>query len=355
MQTWYVLTTSNPKRAKAHLERWNVMVESKKEYFSENSIDSFIPCTFIDSGMYEPDALQEKLSIRSALYRYLFVRGELNDISSLISAVNRNSADRMFFLKNDQNRKATIKQSDMDKVIALCSEGEYTLDLPLSAKDLKAGNEIPLPDTLFENGNATYKIVDVVRKKNGTYKVQLELNLFNLSFKRLFVTLHDVPDDTRLGEIVATAQKKLVDIFCRRVNDKQTNATKAEDERTLKTIFSDRALPFPPGAMRRHFLALMLICAHLLNSGGQEKETQKKLVERELADIAQLRESKAATDTRAYLHVAMYIATREPKYREHAKAYVREHNPASPYLRKLVSTCSKREALKFMGEKTSMQ
>jgi len=132
--------------------------------------------------MYEPDALQEKLSIRSALYRYLFVRGELNDISSLISAVNRNSADRMFFLKNDQNRKATIKQSDMDKLIALCSEGEYTLDLPLSAKDLKAGNEIPLPDTLFENGNATYKIVDVVRKKNGTYKVQLELNLFNLSF-----------------------------------------------------------------------------------------------------------------------------------------------------------------------------
>ncbi len=84
---------------------------------------------------------------------------------------------------------------------------------------------------------------------------------------------------------------------------------------------------------------------------AQAKERLKQQVLQELDVIAQLRESKASTDTRAYLHVAMYIATREPKYREQARAYIHEHDPASPYLHKLVSTCTKREALKFMGDK----
>ena len=354
MKTWYVLTTNNPRRAKTHLEQWNITVEEHHkdgQDTNEKSIDAFIPYTFIESGIYEPDVQQEKLSIRSALYRYLFVQGELDDISRLIAEVNSQSEDRLFFLQNDRESKATIRQDDMDELVALCSKGEYTLDLPLSASDLKVGNTIPLTNTPLEKGSATYKIVGVVPKKNRTYKVQIELNLFNVTFKRLFVTLHDVPDDTRLGELVGKAQRSLVDIFSRRVNDKQTEATRQEDEKTLKAVFENRKTPFPPGAMRRHFLALMLICAQLLGD-RQEKAAQQRLVMEELDELSLLRESKAATDTRAYLHVAMYIATREPRYREMAKAYVKEHNPASPYLRRLVTTSSKREALKFMGDKS---
>ena len=346
MKPWYVLTTNNPKHAKEHLEQWNIEMEDENK--QEKSIASFIPCTFIDSTIYEPSAMPDKLSIRSALYRYLFVQGDLDDISSLIYKVNSGSKDRMFFLKNDANTKSTITQSDMDKMIVLCSKEEYSIELPLSVADLKEGNTISLTNTPFEKDTAVYKIVSVVPKKNGTYRVQIELNLFNVTFKKLFVTLHDVSNDTRFGEIVGNAQKKLIDIFSRMVNDKQTEATKAEDQKTLRAIFEDRAMPFPPGAMRRHFLALMLICAHLLGD-TQEKTKQKELVEKELNDIAQLRESKAATDTRAYLHIAMYIATREAKYRENAKAYIREHNPSSPYLRRLVSTSAKRQALKLLG------
>ena len=348
MKPWYVLTTNNPKHAKEHLEQWNIEMEDENK--QEKSIVSFIPCTFIDSNLFEPSAMPDKLSIRSALYRYLFVQGELNDISSLIYKVNSGSNDRMFFLKSDSNTKSTITQSDMDKMVVLCSKEEYSLDIPLSVTDLKEGNMIALTNTPFEKDTAAYKIVSVVPKKNGAYKVQIELNLFNVTFKRLFVTLYDVPNDAHFGEMVGHAQKKLIDIFSRMVNDKQTEATKAEDQKTLRTIFEDKSMPFPPGAMRRHFLALMLICAHLLGD-VQEKARQKELVEKELSDIAKLRESKAATDTRAYLHIAMYIATREAKYREMAKAYIREHNPSSLYLRKWVNTSAKRQALKFLGDK----
>jgi hypothetical protein len=359
MSTWYVLTTNNPKHAKAHLEQWNITVEENQKRFGdfalEKPIDSFIPYTAIDATVYEPDVLTEKLSIRSALYRYLFVQGELVDVKSLISRVNAQSEDRLFFLLVDQDNKesrATIRPSDLEALIKICSSGEYTIDLPLSVSDLKVGSEIHLPSAPFESDNTTCKIVDVVPKKNGAYKVQLELTLFNIPFQRLFVTLHDVPSDTRFSEIVGNAQKKLVDIFSRKVNDKQTEATRLKDEGTLREILQDCTMPFPPGAMHRHFLALMLICAQMLGD-VQTKERLKQQVLQELSAIARLRESKASTDARAYLHVAMYIATREPKYREQARAYIHEHHPASPYLQKLVSTCAKREALKFMGDKAN--
>ena len=345
---WYVLTTNNPKNVKEQFEQWNIEMEAGNK--QERSIDYFIPCTFIDSNIFKASAMPDKLSIRSALYHYLFVQGEFEDISALIYKVNSSSNNRMFFLKKKSNTKATITQSDMDKIVFLCSKDEYSFNLPLFAEDLQEGKMITLTNTPFEKNKAIYKIVNVIPKKNGTYRVQVELNLFNVKFKSLFVTLYDIPNDAQFCEIVGNSQKKIIDIFSRMVNDKQTEFTKSKDQKSLRAIFKNRSISFPPGAMRRHFLALMLICAHLLGD-VQEKAKQKELVEKELNEIAKLRESKAATDTRAYLHIAMYIATKEAKYREKAKAYVREHNPSSPYLRKLINTSAKREALKILGDK----
>ena len=66
--------------------------------------------------------------------------------------------------------------------------------------------------------------------------------------------------------------------------------------------------------------------------------------------IDKKRESKAATDTRAYLHIALYIATKKSEYREMARDYVRKYDPKSQCLRQFVSTATKREARKFFGQ-----
>jgi hypothetical protein len=48
-------------------------------------------------------------------------------------------------------------------------------------------------------------------------------------------------------------------------------------------------------------------------------------------------ESKAATDTRTYLWIALYISTNDPAYRDAAKRYVQDYDPKSPKLRRFVS------------------
>ena len=93
-------------------------------------------------------------------------------------------------------------------------------------------------------------------------------------------------------------------------------------------------------AARSHFMALMLICAHLCRYTAEENRLQTQILDL-LADINQRRESKIATDARAYLWIALYISTQNPAYRDAAKQYVRDFQPKSPKLRSFVSLIRK--------------
>ena len=89
-------------------------------------------------------------------------------------------------------------------------------------------------------------------------------------------------------------------------------------------------------AARNHFLALMLICAHLCRYTAEETALRNRLLE--VLEETNLRsESKAATDTRTYLWIALYISTHAPAYRDAAKQYVRDYQPKSIKLRRFVS------------------
>lgn len=100
--------------------------------------------------------------------------------------------------------------------------------------------------------------------------------------------------------------------------------------------------------MSRHYLALMLICARMM---GDEKALRQYvgLVNAELGDLSRLRESKAATDSRCWLHIAMFIATGKPHFRNLAKAYIRQYNPKSTYLRQFVKQSCKTAGERWIG------
>lgn len=311
----------------------------------------FIPYTFLGPGRTDDDQSKSSFSLRSALRRYLFVEGDAASLEDLMRQWNRTLADKVFFLRDASAHYAQISQFDMDRLIAACSDEQVRLDLPVSLSELKAGDEFTLANTPFEKKDTAYKLLSVKRRRNGTVELQVELKIFNITFRNLFVTYLDDADSASNASLVSSAQKNLLEIFRRRVNRHETDVTRYEDAKTLRSIYEKRDTLFPAGAMKRHFLALMLICAHLL---GDEAGTDRFMTEvsRELADIAKLRESKAATDTRAYLHVAMYIATGEPRYRDLAKTYVRKHNPRSRSLCQFVNTSAKREAGKWLGPKS---
>lgn len=346
---WFVLVASNPKQAELCLAMRNMEDEKNGR---QRSFNTFVPYTFMESALYEEEKMVEKMSLRSALHRYLFVQGDEGGLRELIRGWNATSDYRIFFLRDGSKKHAKISPADMEKLMKACGDDEAAFDIPVSMQDIQPGKFFSLANTPFEGKDTKYKIVSAKRKKGGVVQLQIELTLFNITFRRLFVTYTESTDDGRNASLVSSYQKKLLDILKRKVNDKETVVSKYEDEKTLKDIFEDRNLLMTDGAMHRHFLALMLICAQLLKDEKGKEELMKE-VQKELAELSRQRESKAATDTRAYLHIALYIATKDAVYRELARTYVRKYQPKSLCLRQFVSTSSKREARKFFGKFSS--
>jgi hypothetical protein len=117
------------------------------------------------------------------------------------------------------------------------------------------------------------------------------------------------------------------------VDDKEVNQ---RDAAMLTRLFRYRNHHVENEAARNHFLALMLICAHLCRFTAEEEELMGRVLD-SLATINKKSESKAATDTRTYMWISLYIVTRDPAYRDAIKQYVRDHQPKSPKLRRFVS------------------
>lgn len=346
---WRILLATDPRRVEARLTEVNMLEEKANR---EPAFSLFVPYSVLGTNATEQEFSKEHFSLRSALRRYLFVKGDESLLETLMLEWNRSFDDKTFFLysNKEEKRKARISQQEVEALKRACGDEQVRLNMPLLLSELKVGQKIPLTGTPFAIKDATYTLLDIKRKRGGIVELQVELTLFNVTFPNLFVTYLDSSDKNVQATLVASAQKKLLDVFKHRVSGKHTELSDFEAAKTLRSIYAKRDTPFPDGAMKRHFLALMLICAHLL---GEEAATNTYLaeVQEELSAIAKLRESKAATDTRAYLHIALYIATGNPLYRQLAKTYIQKYHPSSPYLCQFVSTSAKRQAAKYLGPK----
>lgn len=340
---WYVLTTSNPK----HLED----IIAQENAVCPDSYDSFCPYTSLpqESGGDEADG--SRLSLRAALRRYNFVRiPKATDRQKFFAAVSqwsRSSVSSILFLRRGDGVVAQVTPRQLDMMKASC---DAVLIKPeeISARELKVGQTIRLTNSPFDGDGEEGRecvIQAINRKKGGRIELRVELTLFNIKFSNLTVTYEDPGAGDKSSNVVYDAQQKLLAIFRRKTNNKETEASRRKDEQTLKDVFESRTIVMPEGAMRRHHLALMLICARMMND--QKALLQYTgLVNVELTDLSRIRESKAATDSRCWLHIAMFIATGEPHFRNQAKAYIRKYAPKSTYLQQFV-----RQSCKTAGER----
>ena len=343
--SWYVLTTSNPK----HLEE----LIAQANALNPGQYDSYCPYTRLpnESGSTAADS---QLSLRAALRRYDFVRipksvSEQQFVTT-VSEWSRSSVSSILFLRNGDQTNAKVSNGQLNRMRACC-DAELVKPENLSLRDLKKGDEISLAGTPFDAEGDEHRkciIQSITRRRGGMVELKVEMTLFNVRFPNLTITLEDGGASKKASDLVYDAQQKLLAIFRRKTNNKETEATRRQDEKTLQAIFENRAIAIPEGAMNRHYMALMLICARMMND---EKALQQytALVNAELADLSRLRESKAATDSRAWLHIAMFIATGKPHFRNLAKAYIRNYNPKSTYLQQFVKQSCKTAGERWIG------
>ena len=374
-QHWFVLTTLDPKESEVQLRRENVrrdnaghsvfkfvvpaqLLKRRVSFDSSENKENIANNTEQDS-LYMTDprnhlAVRQNNEIRLALYRYIFIFGRESEICRFLDGEwNKYRHNRIQFFCNSGRKRAYVPQKNMNEFIKMLADKRLSFELSPSLDNLRKGEPIQFRNNAFA-GKTVY-VVDSRRTQSG-HVVTVELVLIENALR---LTVHNVSDEdiihldsertkyARNSELIKSNQKKLMAILRRRINRKETEESRMNDTQALNTIYAARFRSFEEGetVAYRHFIAQMLICVCLLHYQDEMSVYTSKVMT-ELAEIDRQGESKAATDVRARLHAALFLATGKPEYRANARAYIRDHQPKSDSLKSLVRLISKRQALK---------
>ena len=356
--TWFLLTSRNPKVSELRLQSENS--ERRKQNLPPLSF--FVPYQFLQrqrpdrmSPTADPHATGEHSNqIRAALHRYIFVCADEDELAATLRKPWNIAEQRLQFFHDHQGRRVTIPTDEMDVFMQACADERLNFEIFPSLDEI--GEEVRLITTPFSGRNV--KILAKRHTSKGT-RLTVEVQLFNTPIS---VRLHDIKDEdlqytkvddrkqqSRDSKLVTGFQRQLIDILSRRINDKETPESRIADAATLDHIYHFHGHQFTSDPLRRRFLAMMLICAHLRHD-AEAVAPLLQTAQQELDLLNARPESRAATDVRAYLHLALYLATATPQYRTAAKQYVRDNNPHSEDLRRLLSLLCRRGAMKAVNK-----
>lgn len=367
---WFVLTTFDPKDAEEQLRRENI----RRDDAGQPAFKAVVPTQFLKRrvsrefpGEFEDiaqddlaadprncNAVRQNNELRSALRRYLFLFGKESEIACFLEGDwNKFHHNRIQFFRDAERRRAYVPQKTMDEFVRMLADRCLSFELSPALDTLRRGEPIRFRNNAFA-GRTAY-VVDSRRTSHG-HVVTVELDLIG---NRLRMKVHNVRDEdiihldgertkyARNNELIKSHQHKLLAVLRRRINRKETEESRMEDLLTLNTIYATRFRRFETSetVSYRHFTAQMLICVCLLHDTDEISAYTSRAMY-ELSEINRQSESKAATDVRARLHAALFLATGKPEYRANARTYIREHQPKSDSLKSLVRLISKRQALK---------
>lgn len=375
LRHWFVLTTFDPKDSEKQLQRENL----RRDDAGVSALRFVVPAQFLKRRVIQtlPDdqddfvsdaecgstesvnprnrqAVRQNNEIRSALRRYIFMFGKESEIDRFLDGDwNKYHHNRIQFFYDVEKKRAYVPQKTMDEFIKMLADKRLSFELSPALGDLQKGEPIQFRNNAFA-GRTAYVVESHRTKKGNVVTVELDLIGNTLRMKVSNVRDEDIIhlDGERTkyaknNELIKSNQKKLLAILRRRINKKETEESRMDDMLALNTIYATRFRYFDESetVAYRHFIAQMLICVCLLHDHDETAAYVGRALA-ELAEIDKLSKSKAATDVRTRLHVALFLATGNPEYRALARTYIREHQPKSDNLKSLVRLISKRHALK---------
>jgi len=299
-------------------------------------IESFYPYDFLkgrrESGQ---EAYREFNGI-------VFLKAKEDDIKELIDDKwNQAFYVRLrYFYDTMTHKPATISEKLMNEFFTHCVKYRGRFELIPSIDGIEAKDRVEIKQGPFAGHQA---LVVSVRHSKGELNLQLAIELVTgLMYIKMsevkanqVVILDRQPTDAIRNDFIEYTQEKILTIYSHRVNTVNDKETRKKDLQILNRLSRYRYYQVENFAAKVHFTALMLICARLRKNVTDEASLKEEVL-RLLAEINKRSESKASTDIRAYLWIALYICTDDPNYRDACKEYIRTANPKSAKLRKFV-------------------
>lgn len=328
-------------------ERWFVMLHYDMKHFmeqlkTENALRLQADRTIIESFYPHEFLSRQTDKLKSDLVNFVFLKASQSDIDKLLSEESNVAPRiRLKHYRNTDGTIATVPDKIMKEFLQACIKhrGEFEITPPISS--IEATDKVRIISGPFTGYEA---LVTRVRLSHGAIHLNLALQLVsgvmnvqmcNVDKNKVTILNRENTDEIRTDFIEYT-QNHLLDILEHRIKRVNDEAINRRDADMLTRLYRYRNYEIKNESARNHFQALMLICAHLCRYSSEEKVLTEQILA-SLSEMNRKSESKAATDTRTYLWIALYVSTHNPSYRDAAKEYVRDYQPKSAKLRRFVS------------------
>lgn len=326
---WFVMTHLEMKR----FMEWLKTENAERLCNGRTVIESFYPYDFLKES--DGDVSKDFANI-------VFLKGTESDVDGLVrDKRNTLSWVRLRHYLDTNGKRATVSDRMMQDFLQACVKyrGQFDITPPISS--IEVMDKVRITSGPFTGYEAS---VERVTLSHGAIQLNLAIHLVtgvmnirmcDVDQKKVTILNRETSDAIR-ADFIEYTQNHLLTILehrIKRINDSVVNQRDAD---MLTRLYRYRYYEVQNESARNHFQALMLICAHLCRYKDEENVLREKVLSI-LAETNKKSESKAATDTRTYLWIALYISTHNPIYRDAAKRYVRDYQPKSPKLCRFVS------------------
>lgn len=331
--TWFVMKHLDMPRFKKWLDAKNVERLAKDCAV----IEPFYPYDYL-KGRKATDIEETQ----NDFHDFVFLKASKDDVDALVNDEwNKAFRVRLHYLLDPMTKEAAkVSEKAMDSFYASCVKyrGHFEITPPIS--DIESKDRVEIKRGIF-SGNEAY----VVRVRHSKGELHLDLAV-QLVSGVMNITMTDVKPhevvlldrsavDAIRKDFIEYTQNKLITIYEHRVKVINDAESRYKDMTMLNRLYRYHNYEVAGPAAKAHFKALMLICAHLRKDAQAEAALREEVLTL-LTAINSRSESKASTDTRTWLWIALYISTLDPTYRDAAKQYIRDNSPKSSKLCRFV-------------------
>ena len=353
---WFVMKCQSAEKVEAYIDQYNadalVAADDKVE-------DLFIPSLAIkkravnrtaNDATAPSDARRsidddvKNNEMRSVLRHFVFLYtrpSAFDRLDNHLSTQYWNVGPTHLVHYNDGCRHAiTVSPQKMNIFINGCLE--YLERFEIHAKDAEISNgiEVTVRTGSFKDFKA--EVYNVHYKADGI-RFSIAIKFFA---NDRYIHIHNRrPEDVLLQDqespvfstdFIDRIQTALLSILRRRVNKKETTESRKADASQLRQLYYLRHAMIDDQFRSVQLDALMSVCASLMKN-KQEKTKYNRIIKQRIKDIRSREADKKQLTALAYLLTALFVSTKDARYRTELKQIVQNELPQHEALREFLS------------------
>lgn len=349
------MTCHRPEKIEAYLDQYNTSTDLGE---NEKVLDYFIPALAIrrrkvtrsveeersgntDTTKRKQDEDRKSNELRGGIHKFVFLQASSAALDKLHGQYWNTGATCLWHYRNKEGGEIIVRDELMRKFINGCLEYGEKFELRTKDTDIDEGMKVTVRQGQFKDFEA--EIYNVHYKGDGV-RFSIAIKFFaNDQYIHIhdrtpdFVTLHDQDSFVFNADFIDRIESTLLTILSRRVKKKEADpkTIKTENEQLQRLYYLHHAIIDDP-LLNTQLIALMAICA-ILSKNALEKSKYNRLLKQRIKDLRQQPADTQNQTALAYLLTALFLSTKDPKYRRELKTLVLQQLPEHPTLRKFLA------------------